>query len=175
MSAANSAQRTLLLIAALFLTPFLVAVALRFGGWQPGKTRNYGDLLAPPLSLERMQAERNDGSDWAFVNREQRWTLLLRLPAPCDAVCLEPVTALPNVKLSLGRQAHRLHLFALTDVAPLDGIDPLHLEGELPAPLREPPVAPEVYLVDPHGYLVLHYPPGFAPRELRRDLSRLIK
>lgn len=175
MSTSRSAQRTLLLIAVLFLTPFLVAVALRFGGWQPSKTRNYGALLAPPISLEGVRAQRSDGSPWPFVNAEQEWTLLLRVPSVCDAACMDPVTALPNVKLSLGRQAHRLHLFALTETAPVDGIDPLRLDGEVPSPLRQPAPAAEVYLVDPHGYLVLHYPPGFVPRELRRDLSRLIK
>jgi hypothetical protein len=32
-----------------------------------------------------------------------------------------------------------------------------------------------VYLVDPDGYLVLHYPPGFDPAGVRKDLGKLVK
>ena len=32
-----------------------------------------------------------------------------------------------------------------------------------------------VYLVDPDGYLVLHYRPGFDPAGVRKDLGKLVK
>ena len=61
-------------------------------------------------------------------------------------------------------------------VSPYEGFAALRLSGELPPPLQTPVGQDvEVWLVDPHGYLVLHYPAGFDPNGLRRDLSRLIK
>ena len=68
---------TLLLIAVAFLTPFLIAVVLRFGGWQPTQTRNFGELLQPPLAMHGVEARRVDsGAAWTFENTEHQWTLL---------------------------------------------------------------------------------------------------
>lgn len=173
MNKTARAKRQLLLIAVLFLTPFLVAVALRFGGWEPPRTRNYGELLAPPLAMENAQARRDDGTAWTFENIDRHWSLLLQRPADCDARCREAVEVLGNVRLALGRHAEKLHLFQLDDEGPLP---PLALSGSLPAPLAERPAAlPQVWLVDPHGYLVMRYREGFDPSGLRRDLARLIK
>jgi len=37
------------------------------------------------------------------------------------------------------------------------------------------PRGPVAYLVDPNGFVVLRYPPGFDPGGLRTDLARLLK
>jgi len=168
-------QRTLLLLAALFFAPFLLALALRFGGWQPGSTRNYGELLSPPLPMHDVRASRDDGGAWTWVNTEHQWTLLVRVPQSCDDECARQLDIIPNVRVSLGRHAGRLHVFRL-DGTTGEALPRLQLSGSLPAPLlTPPPSAVEAFLVDPHGFLVLRYAPGFDPSGLRRDLSRLIR
>jgi hypothetical protein len=48
--------------------------------------------------------------------------------------------------------------------------------GEVPQLLAERPRSGvQVWLVDPHGFLVLRYREGFDPSGLRKDLSRLIR
>ncbi len=32
-----------------------------------------------------------------------------------------------------------------------------------------------IYLVDPDGFLVLHYRPGYEPAGVRKDLGKLVK
>jgi hypothetical protein len=32
-----------------------------------------------------------------------------------------------------------------------------------------------VYVIDPNGFVILRYPPGFDPAGLRADLARLLK
>jgi hypothetical protein len=32
-----------------------------------------------------------------------------------------------------------------------------------------------VYLIDPDGFVAMHYPAGFDPSELRKDLAKLVK
>lgn len=171
----NRSRLTLLLVAVAFLAPFTVAMVLRFGGWQPGQTRNHGELLQPPLEMVAVDGQMLDGSSWRWENTDHEWTLLARSANDCDASCDETFALLRNVRTSLARHAPRLHLFRLGESAP-GGFAPLRLAGELPAPLTRPVErGVEVFLVDPHGYLVLHYAPGFDPSGLRRDLSRLIK
>jgi len=179
MSTANPtptrSRLALLLVAVAFLTPFIAAVVMRFGGWQPAETRNYGTLLQPPLSMAAAVGERDDGQRWLWENTDHQWTLLARAPAACEGACAERLGLLRNVRTALARHAPRLHMFRLDGPAP-DGFAALRLSGELPPPLQTPVGQDiEVWLVDPHGYLVLHYPAGFDPNGLRRDLSRLIK
>jgi hypothetical protein len=50
------------------------------------------------------------------------------------------------------------------------------LRSALPRP--RPPGAPQgdpVWLVDPYGFVVMRYPSGFDPGDLRSDLARLLK
>lgn len=177
MSETSRSRWPLLLVAGVFLLPFVLAVILRFGGWQPTQTRNFGTLLDPPLSMQAVRAERADGSTWSFENQDHHWSLLLRRPPDCGADCTAQLALLPNVRTSMGRHQGRITLFDLVDEAqvPTAGFEALHLRAAPPEPLRAAPSGVEVWLVDPHGYLVLHYPAGFEARELRLDLGRLIK
>lgn len=177
MNTSNSRRNrlTLLLVAVVFLTPFVIAMVLRFGGWQPGQTRNHGDLLQPPLPMAEVVGEREDGSRWTWQNTEHEWTLLARTPEPCEGDCADSLALLVNVRTTLARHAPRLHMFRV-DAPAVPGLATLRLAGDLPAPFRaQVEQGVEVWLVDPHGFLVLHYPVGYDPSGLRRDLSRLIK
>lgn len=174
MNSSKRSRRQLLLIAVLFLSPFLAAVAMRFGGWEPPRTRNVGELLAPPLPMHAVAANFAGGG-WIWENTERQWSLLAQTPAACAAACSEQLQTLANVRLALGRHAEKLHLFRLGGPN-VDALPMLHLDGTLPVPLTETPQAlPQVWLVDPHGYLVMRYREGYDPSGLRRDLARLIK
>ncbi len=163
----------MLLIAVLFLTPFIAAVMMRFGGWEPPRTRNFGELLAPPLSMAQVTAQQGDGTAWVWENTDRQWTLLLQLPRECATPCRDAAGQLQNVRQALGRHAEKLHMFEMVNDGPLPG---LSLQGELPLPLTEQPAAlPQVWLVDPHGYLVMRYREGFDPSGMRRDLARLVR
>lgn len=174
MSGKQRSRWPLAILVVAFLLPFVTAVVLRFGGWQPGQTRNFGDLLNPPVSMEGTQAQNGDGEPWSFVNQEQEWTMLVRSASDCDASCRSALEVLPNVRRSMGRHAGRLHLFHVGKSAEPE-MPILQLTGEPPALAEVPPAGIEVWLVDPHGFLVMHYPSGFDPSGLRKDLSRLIR
>ena len=174
MSDKSRSRWPLLVIIIAFLLPFSVAVVLRFGGWQPGQTRNFGQLLNPPISMQDIEASTAQGT-WVFVNTEHEWSLLLRSAERCDQACGELVELIPNVRRSMGRHVNRLHLFSLDAASASDQLPLLSLQS-LPEPMIERPAkGAEVWLVDPHGYLVMHYPSGFDPSGLRKDLSRLIR
>ena len=42
-------------------------------------------------------------------------------------------------------------------------------------PNVDDPAGTPVYVVDPHGFVVLRYAPGFDPGGLRTDVARLLK
>ena len=124
--------------------------------------------------MQDIEASTAQGT-WVFVNTEHEWSLLLRSAERCDQACGELVELIPNVRRSMGRHVNRLHLFSLDAASASDQLPLLSLQS-LPEPMIERPAkGAEVWLVDPHGYLVMHYPSGFDPSGLRKDLSRLIR
>jgi hypothetical protein len=92
------------------------------------------------------------------------------------------VTALVNVRTSLGANAAKLELMLLDREPPAERREALAamalasatlpLPGRLSAPLA---AGPELWLVDPNGLAEMRYPPGFVPAELRKDLGKLVR
>ena len=42
-------------------------------------------------------------------------------------------------------------------------------------PRNDDPAGTPVYVIDPNGFVILRYPPGFDPGHLREDVARLLK
>jgi len=172
----------LLLIVALFFGSFGIAALLRFSGWMPAHMKNYGQMLEPPVDLSTVVLVLESDAHWIWQNDQDRWTALVRVPADCDTTCWDQVAVLPRVRLSLGRNSPRLDLLLLDADLPADrerDLADLRLAASatpLPAPLPDRVVGgPEVWLVDPHGYAILRYGPGYDARGLRQDLAKLIR
>ncbi len=172
---------TLALIAAMFLGSFVVAAVLRFSGWTPAHTRNYGELLEPPIALGSLTLQRADGTPYAWAPEQDRWRLLA-VPAPgCAQTCLEALDFLHRTWLSQGRKADRLDVLWAGEI-PANGASFRRLvqvrpDPALSAALPEAAGAESLplYLVDPSGYLVVHYHPRPDPAGVRKDLGKLLK
>lgn len=171
----------MLLVAAMFLGSFGVAAALFFGGWRPTQTRNLGEMLDPYRDLRGVALVHADGTPFDWQPLERRWHVLVAPPAECGAPCLQLLDALDRVHRSEGRHAERLTILWAGDVpagaSAVAGLVPLRANPDLQALLPDVARADAlpVYLVDPNGWLVMRYAPGFEPRDLRKDLGRLLK
>lgn len=182
MTPQQRSRLLLILVVLLFGTPFVTAVALRFGGWQPGQTRNYGELVQPPQDWSALRLKTVDGAAYPWDPEARRWHLLILPPAPCDNLCLEQADLIHKVWVSEGRRADKLDvLWPGRWPEGLERFSGLR-EVELPTALRaQIPVdaAPgkgiAAALIDHNGFLVVTYDAGFEARRMRRDLDRLVK
>jgi hypothetical protein len=173
---------SLLLIVAVFALPILAALALNLMGWMPGHSRNFGEVVHPPVPLRDIEFVHAADARTRLGNTQGTWTLLVRVPAACDDACWQRVAALDNVRTSLGRHAAKLEVMvldgeppvaqraALADFAFASPTTPL--PGRLGAALAD---GPELWLANPHGVVEMRYPPGFVPAELRKDLGKLVR
>ncbi len=172
----------LLLIAAIFAAPLVAAVWLHARGWKPPAVRNHGFLYAPAEDFRGVTARNEAGEAIVWENRERRWHLLLVAPPRCDARCPRMLDTVRRVWVGLGRHAGDVDLHFVgtpdADAQPvLTGqgtFDVLTLAGNPLPPAGEGDGLP-VYLVDPHGFLVMRFDAGFEPGGLRRDLQRLLR
>ncbi len=173
----------LLLIAAMFAAPLVAASWLYAIGWKPPASRNHGYLYAPAQDFSGVSARDSAGGEIVWENTERRWHLLLVAPEACDARCAVMVDTVRRVWVGLGRHAGDvdLHFVGTPDAGThallqgQDAFDVLRLSGSPLPPVAAQGVGLPVYLVDPHGYLVMRFDAGFEPGGLRRDLQRLLR
>lgn len=181
-SASNKRNRGMLIaIIVIFLGSFIVAGALRFSGWRPDAMKNKGELLQPPGDLRAAHPLLVDGNEYQWKPAERIWRIALAPPLACTTECTELARELDLIWKLFGRHADRVHVLWIG--TPPAGAVPLQTQRLLrPSPaLRAglPRVndanGVPVYVIDPNGFVILRYAPGFDPADLRTDMARLLK
>lgn len=171
---------------AVFLLPILVAAIINFSGRRPAPTRQHGQLLQPPLDLGAVQPRLIDGSVYAWEPTARIWRIVVAPPANCTTECTKLAHDLDTVWRLFGRNADRVHVLWICNARdckpPRDVLSPAVLRVLEANPAfhdRLPGVdvadGVPVYVIDPNGFLVLRYAPGFDPGGLRADMARLLK
>lgn len=182
----NRSRLVLLAIFALFFGSLLIAGVLRFTDWRPAGTSSHGEMLDPPGDLRRAVPLRVDGSAYAWNPAARTWRIALAPPAACGRECVALAHSLDTVRQLTGRHASRvdvLWLCASTTCAPpadASRLATLQLLQSNPAlraalPRVDDPRGVPVYVIDPNGFVILRYPPGFDAGGLRADLAKLLK
>ncbi|MDE2407515.1 MAG: hypothetical protein KGL91_06615 [Xanthomonadaceae bacterium] len=179
-------RSVLLIVLVLFFGGMLAAGVLRFSGWRPHGMKNKGEMLQPYGDLRRYSPTLADGSVYRWQDSPRTWRIVA-LPGDCDGArrgqCLQLLENLDKVWRLMGREADRVHvLWGGTAPVPLTGLREVHLlrvdaglRAGLPAGKDPGPEDDTVWLIDPNGFVVLRYAPGFDPGDLRTDLARLLK
>ncbi len=171
----------LLALVLVFVLPAASALVLHLLQWKPAHYSNHGVLLQPARKLADLPLHRADGSTYTWAPQEQRWQVAVLPPPDCGTVCVDLIAGLDKVWQLQGRRADRLHVLwfgelpaqaaAFRTLVPMQP-DPVVLER---FPDRATSAAPALYLIDPFGFLVMQYPSGVDPADLRADLGKLLK
>jgi len=172
-------------LAAVFGLPLLLAWAMYH--YQPFEERGglaHGELLTPAQRLLVPDLRTLDDHP---VDRDLfrgKWTLLYHAPAGdgetgCDADCRSLMDTLRRVRLAQGKSMRHVQrvLVEPAAAAPSSGGLDQGLDKGLQVVKAEhwPLPAGSVYVIDPQGFLVLRYRPGFEPKGLLKDLQRLLR
>lgn len=171
----------LIALAVLFFGSMLLAGVLRFSGWQPASMRNHGELLKPPADLRALVPLRADGQPYAWTPAERVWRIALAPPASCTQQCVTLAAELDKVWQLLGHRADKVEVLWIG--APPAGLPPMPALRVLRDDARLRQALPRandaagvpVYVIDPNGFVILRYAPGFDPAGLRADLVKLLK
>ena len=86
----------LLLLAAVFVLPFVIGSALFLSGWRPDVFRNYGELVQPPRTLPPNAAPHG------------KWLLLVPARDGCTETCLDMMQRLQRTHAALGKNRDRV-------------------------------------------------------------------
>lgn len=168
----------LLLIIGVVLGPMLLAAAMyRFDFWVP-QSRSYdGVLVANGQGREVLGVQ---------ATTEARWELLVTAPSGCNKQCQQLVYLARQINIGLAREAPRAG-HALASAQPLESDYEQRLLREYPQLTRyeldsaaysqnpDAPAEPQLWIVDPHGNLVLRYDAKADGKAILDDLKYLLK
>jgi hypothetical protein len=169
--------RTVAALAALFVSPLLIAFFTYYGSaWRPAGQVNHGTLITPPRPLPASALPRG------------KWTLLYVGDGACDSACREALHVMRQTRLALNNDMTRVERTFLATahccareflsrehagLVVLDGASPA--EQPLLRELSAPAPAHLLYIVDPLGNLVMSYDARSDPHGLLEDLKKLLR
>ncbi len=171
----------LLLVAALFAAPAVIAIVLGHLGWQPG-VRGHGEPILPQRSLADVRIATGEDTFWAWRDTEPRMTLVA-LPGPgCAARCAETLGLARNARLLLNRNAERLRLLYVGEPpvgahanAVEDWTSGRDVDDALAGFRPTEADTAAMLLVESNGTALSLYRAGFDPNGLRKDLQKVVR
>lgn len=182
MEIRNRRRLQLLGVAALFAAPAIVGIILLLAGWMPG-TKSYGLPILPQRDLGQAAVRLADGTPFAWRVKPFRWTLVA-LPGPdCASRCGRALDMIHRARITLNQNADQLRLLYLgappTFGEASEAMRAWQVASAVPPALEDlRPHAPDslaAVLVMPDGVALTHYPPGFDPEGLKKDLQKVVR
>jgi hypothetical protein len=180
-----------LLVALIMLVPMAAAYWLYYSGRGADMPRLANDerhIVTPAIPLPALPGVDGEGRAVDNLWDAPVWSLVYARTGPCADDCRDELVRLLQVHLSLGKDQSRvrrvylgtgdgpgvddreLFVGGLGSAAGMQLLALLERSGQ-----RVPSSSARLYVVDPHGNLVLGYPADADQRGLRDDLERLLK
>jgi hypothetical protein len=172
----------LLLILLGVIGPMILATGMyKLQFWVPEGRSYHGELIGNGQTRAELGVQA----------QEDRWQILVTAPKECSVDCQQLVYLARQIQIGLGRDAGRAS-HALAAAQPLSSEYDAKLTREYPQLQRYPldlatfstfnktagtgdKTAPQLWIIDPHGNLVLRYDPTVKGKDLLNDLRHLLK
>ncbi len=167
----------LILIVLGVIGPMILATGMyKLQFWVPESRNYHGELIGNGQSR----------ADLGVVAEESRWQILVSAPQECSVDCQQLVYLARQIQIGLGRDASRAS-HALATAQPLDADYDARLRREYPQLQRysldlpnyskatQGNGAAQLWIIDPHGNLVLRYDARVNGKDLLNDLRQLLK
>ncbi|MNX56657.1 hypothetical protein D3C86_874560 [compost metagenome] len=167
----------LLLILLGVIGPMVLATGMyKLQFWVPEGRSYHGELIGNGQTR----------ADLGVQAEEERWQILVTAPKDCAVDCQQLVYLARQIQIGLGRDAGRAS-HALAAAQPVSADYDAKLSREYPQLQRYPldagvfskttgdKATPQLWIIDPHGNLVLRYEPNVKGKDLLNDLRHLLK
>lgn len=179
-----SGRKILLGMAVIFVLPFTIAKTMHLLNVHPA-SHSYGTLVHPPKPLQF--STLHDSQDKLVGSQQllKKWNIVTVEPGVCAEPCQAQIHLLKQVNIALDKDAKRVQRILIApnaenfdalekqypDLIIIMGSDALTTKFAAQFNVAKG----EVYLVDPLGNLMMHYPQELNPKGLLTDLKKLLK
>ncbi len=189
-SNSNTPERsnaTLWLLLASFILPAVAAYAYFFFGDRP-EPDTYGELITPVVDIETL--ELTDVLDNPIPRKDltSSWRMFYITADSCPEQCEQSLYNMRQINIALGKNQSRvdhavLHsATARTDfIALLEEKHPHVYRAKIPSQklqlleLENPAQQSAIYLMDPHGNIMMRFVDGLDPKLILKEINKLLK
>jgi hypothetical protein len=165
-------------------------------GLRPEGQTNYGALIQPQRPMpdsKTLPLTKLDGTPFDLNSLRGRWLLVSADDAACPESCVRKLFILRNSHASQGKNVERLaRIWFVTDngsvpeqvLEAYKGTNMLRADPALLGAFLAPQASPAdrekalkapMWIIDPHGNLMMEFPENAEPIEVRDDISKLIR
>ncbi len=155
---------------------------------RPEGRRNYGELINPQRPLPALAAVDAQGRGVPLTSLKDQWLLISVADSACDEPCQKHLYLQRQLRETLGKEKDRLDwVWLRTDAQPLTEplkaataaatvlqVDAQALAGWL-QPAAGQRLQDHLYVVDPIGNWMMRFPANADPKQIKRDLDRLLR
>jgi len=181
-------RRTLLLVAALFLVPVLVAFALYYGNvWRPAGSASKGELISPAIPLITSGLRLPDGTAAGAGALQGKWSVVYVGDGGCNEACRAALVFARQTRLALNNEMTRVQIVLLASAHCCQPEIERHVPGILMYDASTNDAAPllaqfpeerrawSLFIVDPLGNLMMRHDAAQTSKDLLTDLKKLLK
>jgi cytochrome oxidase Cu insertion factor (SCO1/SenC/PrrC family) len=138
-------------------------------------TTNNGTFVTPPVTVADLNLRDEPGVAWTTTGGT--WWLWVVPQGPCESSCQHALHQLRQLHILLNRDAGRVRRALVRGTpAPSADLELAELYPQLAFLSADVAgLAEGIYVIDPLGNLVLHYPMQDAGKPVLDDLKRLLK
>jgi len=184
LPAPKNSHRTLLLLVAVFVLPFVIGTGLFWSGWRPEKFANHGELLQPPRLLPESGLSHADGRPLPTSELLGKWLLVMPVDQTCDATCQHNLQQMRQVYIALNKEQSRLQRVFISSGASDPAVE--RMQQDFPDIVVASAMGTAwrsaldgngqtIYVVDPLGNIMMRYGDPADMRGVLKDLERLLK
>lgn len=155
---------------------------------RPEGRRNYGELIDPQLPLPAFTGVDANGRAVPLTQLKDQWLFISVADSACDDACQKHLYVQHQLREGLGKDKDRLDWVWLRTGAP-ELAEPLkkatasatvlHVDEKLLATWLTPAAGQRLqdhlYVVDPIGNWMMRFPANADPKQIKRDLDRLLR
>lgn len=154
---------------------------------RPQTRINYGDLIEPQRPLPALDLTYLDGRAFDATNLSGKWFLVMVDGGNCPDSCAQKLYHMRQVRLTTGKERERVQtVWLVDDDQPLSTVVMRAYDGTLMLRAHRAQLAAwlpaqsdtiledHIFVVDPHGNLMMRFPKNADPNRTKKDLAKLL-
>ncbi len=187
-SAATRAGRWKMLLLLLVCASPVIASYFTYYVIRPEGRRNYGELIDPQRPLPDLVGTDASGRSVPLTQLKNQWLFVSVADSACDDACQKHLFLQRQLRETLGKDKDRLDWVWLRTGSPAlseplkqatAAATVLHVDAAALATWLQPAAGQRLedhlYVVDPIGNWMMRFPAQADPKQVKRDLDRLLR
>lgn len=187
-SAATRAGRWKMLLLLLVCASPVIASYFTYYVIRPEGRRNYGELIDPQRPLPGLVGTDPSGRLVPLTQLKNQWLFISVADSACDDACQKHLFLQRQLRETLGKDKDRLDWVWLRTGSPAlseplkqatAAATVLHVDAAALATWLQPAAGQRLedhlYVVDPIGNWMMRFPAQADPKQVKRDLDRLLR